>query len=272
MLKLNPVLSKKIWGYELWIASTHPNGRQQEFYEAAGGDYPLLIKIIQADSTLSVQVHPNDEQARILENGSGKTECWYVLDAKPGSQLIYGMNGQYSTEELRKAIENDNLNDYMRSVPVKKGDFIYIPAGTVHAIGGGLRLLETQQSSDITYRLYDWGRGRELHIEKGLQVLKNDGIRDIKPFSGKFVCPYFSLEQIDVRGGYCAVLDKPAVVKPSSWELFFVLNSDRAVIKSDADAKLPVTITAEEIYAAAPGEKITIEGRASLIRIKSLAG
>ncbi len=271
MVKLKPILSKKIWGYELWIASTHKDGCQEEFKNAAGENYPLLVKIIQADATLSVQVHPDNEMAKKLENGRGKTECWYVLDAGPDAQLIYGLNGQHSKEDLESAITKGNLEDYMRYVRVKKGDFIYIPAGTVHAIGGGLRLLEIQQSSNITYRLYDWGRGREVHIKKGLQAVKNDGLRAIEPFAGDFQCPYFQLKKVEIKGGFCMVSDKTEQRKPSDWELLYIIESQKAVIKTDKTKDLPVTLTAEEIYAIEPGEKITIEGKASIMRIKPLS-
>ncbi|MBR5356157.1 MAG: class I mannose-6-phosphate isomerase, partial [Lachnospiraceae bacterium] len=160
MLKLNPIKSDKIWGYENWIASTHPNGLQKDFMEAAGGDYPLLVKVIQANDTLSIQVHPDDDFAVKLEGkGSrGKTECWYVLDAKPDAKIVYGIKEGYSKEVLSNAIKENKLEEYLEFVNVSKGDFIFIPAGTVHAIGAGLRLLEVQQSCDLTYRLYDWGR------------------------------------------------------------------------------------------------------------------
>ena len=167
-IKLTPITSEKIWGYELWIASTHPNGTQPEFAKAVGGDFPLLVKIIQANDTLSIQVHPDDQKALELEGpgNRGKTECWYVLDAAPDARLVYGLKDGASTEQLAQAIKDNKLEPYLEFVEVHKGDFIYIPAGTVHAIGGGLRLLEVQQSCDLTYRLYDWGRGREVHIDK----------------------------------------------------------------------------------------------------------
>ena len=174
MIKLDALKFEKVWGYELWLASTHENGLQKDFLEYSGGEYPLLVKIINADERLSVQVHPDDECAVALEGAGnvGKTECWYVLDAKDGAKLVYGMDGERSPEELADAIKSNSLEKYLNEVPVKKGDFVFIPSGTVHAIGGGLRLLEVQQSCDLTYRLYDWGRPREVHIEKGLKSIR----------------------------------------------------------------------------------------------------
>ena len=265
MLKLTPIKSEKIWGYELWIASTHPNGCQDSFKEFCAGEYPLLVKVIQANDTLSIQVHPDDEAAVRLEGpgNRGKTECWYVLDAEPGAKLVYGLKQGASREQLASAIEKSALEPYLNFVEVQKGDFIYIPAGTVHAIGGGLRLLEVQQSCDLTYRLYDWGRGREVHIQKGLEVIKTKDMIAPAPFSGEFECPYFSLERKDVRGGWSMFCSEGV-------QLIYVLSSEKAVIRGPGD-QFGKTIYAEEIYAVAPGDKITIEGRASVIRIKALS-
>lgn len=211
MFKTQPFVSEKVWGYERWIVSVHPAGQSlvDEATPQIGGtplnaiasaSYPLLIKIIQANETLSVQVHPDDDYARLHEHSTGKTECWYVLDAVPDAKIIYGLQKDYSRSELEAAIRNNTIERCLRSVPVSKGDFIFIPAGTVHAIQGGLRLLEVQQSSDITYRLYDWGRPREMHIQKGLDVLRYQpasALTPEHPFRGKSVCPYFRLEKKD---------------------------------------------------------------------------
>ncbi len=269
MLKLTPIKSEKIWGYELWIASTHPNGPQSEFVQACGGEFPLLVKIIQANDTLSIQVHPDDEAAVRLEGAGnrGKTECWYVLDAASDARLVYGLKDGASKEELAKAIQESALDPYLNFVNVHKGDFIYIPAGTVHAIGGGLRLLEVQQSCDLTYRLYDWGRGREVHIEKGLAVIKNDVRKPIAQFPCSFECEYFSLEQINIKGGWSMFCsgDNPA----KDTQLLYILSTDKAVIRT-SEEKVGKPILPEEIYAVLPGEKLTVEGSASIIRIKAL--
>lgn len=267
MIKLNAIKSEKIWGYELWIASTHPNGCQKEFIDALGGEYPLLVKVIQADDTLSIQVHPDDELAIKLEGegNRGKTECWYVLDAAPDAKLVYGIKENATKEELAKAIEESKLDPYLEFVNVKKGDFIFIPAGTVHAIGAGLRLMEVQQSCDLTYRLYDWGRGREVHIEKGLAVIKQEEMISVAPMPQEFDCKYFTLEVKDVKGGWSMLCPK-AENLPKDWQLIYVISSENACIRSDSD-KVAKTISAEEIYAIAPGEKITIEGTAQVMKI-----
>ncbi len=268
MIKLNPIESKKIWGYELWLASTHPNGLQEDFKAACKGEYPLLVKIIQANDTLSIQVHPDDDWAVKLEGSGnrGKTECWYVLDAADDAKLVYGIKKGYTNEVLAKAIQSNDLEKYLEFVNVKKGDFIYIPAGTVHAIGSGLRLLEVQQSCDLTYRLYDWGRGREVHIEKGLSVIKYEDMMPVAPFAGEFDCKYFSLETVNVKGGWSILATNGN--EPKDVQLLYVISSQKAVIKTGKD-KFPTTINAEEIYAILPGEKITIEGTAQIMRIRA---
>ncbi len=211
MFKTDYFVSEKPWGYERWILSTHVAGESSVSKETdiiggkslsriTGSDYPLLVKIIQANDTLSVQVHPDDEYASKVENSLGKTECWYILDAEPNATLISGLNEtkeSYSKDELAKAIKGGNLEEHLKKVSVKKGDFLFIPAGTVHAIEGGLRILEIQQSSDITYRLYDWGSDREIHIEKSLDVIKAVPSDLVKNFSGRYVCDYFTLEKLD---------------------------------------------------------------------------
>lgn len=268
MLKLEPIKSNKVWGYELWIASTHPNGRQANLYETMGGEHPLLVKVIQADESLSIQVHPDDEKAVLLEGeGScGKSECWYVLDAKPGSKLVYGLNGKYSSEEIKQAIETNNLEKYLNQIEVHKGDFIFIPSGTVHAIGAGLRLMEVQQSCDITYRLYDWGRSRQLHVEKSLEVIKNNELLKIKPFDKDFECDYFSLSKVCVKGGY-AMINSRREKKIENWMFLYVIDG-KGVIKS-SDTKEYFKFEPEQIFAIAPGEKIVIEAQASIMKISA---
>ena len=267
MLKLNAIQLDKIWGYEQWIASTHENGLQQDLLNSMGGNYPLLVKIIQANENLSIQVHPDDNSAKLLEGNDavGKTECWYVLDALPDASLVYGLKKQYTKEQIKDAILNNTLEDFLNIVPVSKGDFIFIPAGTVHAIGAGLRLMEVQQSCDLTYRLYDWGRGREVHIEKGLAVIKQEEMIPVAPMPQEFDCKYFTLEVKDVKGGWSMLCPK-AENLPKDWQLIYVISSENACIRSDSD-KVAKTISAEEIYAIAPGEKITIEGTAQVMKI-----
>lgn len=156
---------------ELW------QGHPELFGNIEGDRFPLLTKIIDAKENLSIQVHPDDVYAQGHENGSmGKMECWYILDCPENAKLVIGHNA-HSKNELGEMIEQGRWSDLIREVSVKKGDFIQIDPGTVHAIKGGFLILETQQNSDITYRLYDYGRlsngkPRELHIRKSIDVIK----------------------------------------------------------------------------------------------------
>lgn len=177
--------------------------------------FPLLTKLISAETDLSIQVHPDDEYAKANENGSlGKTECWYIVDAKKDATIIIGHNAA-DKEELNKYISEKNFKGLIREIPVKKGDFFFIEPGTVHAIKGGTIILETQQNSDITYRLYDYdrlqnGKPRELHINKCLDVIncpfevKEPEHREIKNFAdgsvdrNLVICPLFEVDYVKV--------------------------------------------------------------------------
>jgi len=140
-------------------------------------DCPVLIKLIDARDVLSVQVHPDDEYARLHETMTGKTEMWVILDCEADSFVYYGFNREIERAEVRRRIENGTLTEVLYNLPVKRGDVIFIPAGTIHAIGKGILLAEVQQHSDLTYRVYDYnrlgadGKPRPLHIEKALDVL-----------------------------------------------------------------------------------------------------
>ena len=139
--------------------------------------FPLLVKFIDARENLSVQVHPDNFLAQQLENYPfGKTEFWYVIRAQPGAEICYGLNETaQNLDQLEKALSEQDLLRYLHKAPVREGDVVYLPAGTVHALTKGIVVYELQQDTDITYRLYDWGRvGREIHIEKGLKAIKMD--------------------------------------------------------------------------------------------------
>jgi mannose-6-phosphate isomerase len=144
--------------------------------------FPLLIKLIDANDKLSIQVHPNDDYANRFENGEyGKTEVWYIVDATEHAKLIYGFNKNLTKDEFKTAILNNTLSEVVNFVPVKKGDVFFIPAGLVHAICEGILICEIQQNSNTTYRVYDWGRvdangnARDLHIDKAIDVSKLEG-------------------------------------------------------------------------------------------------
>lgn len=149
----------------------------EKVYDLHGNTFPLLIKLIDTNADLSVQVHPGDEVARLRHQSAGKAEMWYVIHAENGAGIIAGLNKDVNREEYLKHLENKTLKDIMNVYKVKTGDVFYIPPGQVHAIGAGISLCEIQQSSDITYRLYDWdrpgsdGKPRKLHVEEALDVI-----------------------------------------------------------------------------------------------------
>ncbi|MDE6351205.1 MAG: class I mannose-6-phosphate isomerase [Treponemataceae bacterium] len=264
MLALTPIRSEKIWGYEDWIASTFPGSRQDDFAELAG-DFPLLVKIIQANDTLSVQVHPDDATAAQLEGAGacGKTECWYVLDAAPGAQIVYGLKKNCTTEELRQAIQTNTLESKLHCVSVQKGDFAFIPAGSVHAIGGGLRLLEVQQSCDITYRLYDWGRPRALHVEKGLASVRHAERAPIAPMQDTFSCAYFSLQKRHVS-------DRLTLRCEKSGQLVFIAEGNGTIAaQKPGGSTQRLAFQKEQMFALAAGEDITVSGTGDIIVISA---
>jgi len=167
--------------------------------------FPLLIKFLFPGDKLSVQVHPDDDGARKYGQPCGKTECWYVLRAEPGAKVALGLKPGVTLEEFRKSIEETRAEELLNWVDVYDGDMLYVAAGTVHTIGGGMVLVETQQTSDITYRLYDYGRPRELHVEKGLEAVKlhtNAGkvLRSADPGSDVLVrSAFFQVEKMHLR-------------------------------------------------------------------------
>ena len=221
---------------ETWECSTHPDGPSvivtgrhagktlaellKEHPEYLGkhpgteGELPVLIKFIDAKKNLSVQVHPDDDYARKYENGQlGKTEMWYVMDAAPDAQLVYGFNHDITKEQLRQSLKDGTVEKYLQKVKIQKDDVFFIEAGTVHAIGAGALIAEIQESSNLTYRLYDYnrvgkdGKLRELHIDKALAVanLKSSSeprqpLRLLKYKKGSATellcrCKYFQVER-----------------------------------------------------------------------------
>ena len=175
------VIANGPWAGKTLTAYLEANPQHLRAGAEAGTEFPLLIKLIDAAQSLSVQVHPDDEYARTKENGQlGKTEMWYVVDAKPGAGIYYGFKRPTTLEEMEAAIRENTLTELLNWVEAKPGDVFFIPAGTVHAIGAGLLIAEVQQSSNLTYRVYDYGRvgadgkPRELHIAKALDVAKRE--------------------------------------------------------------------------------------------------
>jgi mannose-6-phosphate isomerase len=177
LLQLVPLYDPRVWGGQrLKHSPENPIGEAWVVYECTGTRFPLLIKLLDCADWLSIQVHPNDEQAIRMEGSGqfGKTEAWHVLEAEEGAQLIAGVRPGTSAAELAKAIRNGEIESYALYHTVHAGDTIFMPAGLMHALGPGLLLYEVQQTSDLTYRVFDWNRpssaGRPLHIEQSVAV------------------------------------------------------------------------------------------------------
>lgn len=186
----------------------------KKVYDAFGTKFPLLIKYIDAKSDLSIQVHPNDQLAKERHNSFGKTEMWYVMQADEGAKLMVGFNQEVTKEEYQEHLENNTLTEILNFEEVKKGDVYFLPTGRIHAIGGGIVLAEIQQTSDITYRIYDWnrvdaeGNSRELHTALALDAIdytlydnyKTDYQETQNEITPIVDCPYFTTNLIPFSG------------------------------------------------------------------------
>jgi mannose-6-phosphate isomerase len=192
-LRLPTQFLEKVWG-STNLLPWYPNAGQAKVGEVwFQADLPLLVKFVFTSDRLSVQVHPNDDFAREHENSRGKTEMWYIMRADPGARIAIGFRESISRERLRESALSGEIERLLNWVEVQAGDAFFIPAGTVHAIGGGLALCEVQQHSDVTYRLYDYGRPRELHLDKAVQVAFTDAASP-KSVMLPIDCRYFHTE------------------------------------------------------------------------------
>lgn len=308
LLKLKPVFKDYIWGgdklktefnkdtdiyplAESWELSCHKNGLStlsdnpditladyiKNNKSITGKNYkkfdafPVLLKLIDAKQNLSVQVHPDDRYARKNEGQYGKTEIWYVLSAEEGAKLIYGLSRKVSKKELKKHIENETLTDIVNEVEVKAGDLFLIKPGMLHAIGKGIVLAELQQNSDVTYRVYDYGRkdangnARELHINKACDVVKY-----IKPFNlnietkqtdeymyEKLIeCEYFNFYKIEIKLKY--------ILKMTEKTFFNVLCIDGEAIMTSGEDKQKIK-KGDSYFCPAGDYQVLIEGNCKLL-------
>ncbi len=241
--KLKNIFKKKVKNEECtaesWEISTNENGEstikngqykgktltqifnEKEIREDVFGtkcmgltEFPLLVKFIDANKSLSVQVHPDNEYARKYENSLGKTEMWYILDCEPGAQIICGVKPGVTKEILKESMNSEKIVECLNYIDVEKGDAIYIPSGTIHALLGKTLVAEVQQNSNLTYRVYDWGRvgkdgkPRELHIQKALDVIDTEKTPQIKKINNNEVkvnivdSEFFITNKINVNGKF----------------------------------------------------------------------
>ena len=237
------------------------------------GDFPLLIKLINSSEKLSVQVHPDDKYAKRIENSNGKTEFWYVVDAKKGAKLIIGTK-DCDKNKFEEAIRNDTTEAYLNVVEVEKGDCFLIKSGLVHAIGEGVIIAEIQQSSDITYRIYDYHRGREIHTEKALDVIdfsldaknlnnrnkREVSIGDIERNKVIALCnsKYFTIEKY---------LLSSVISEKSDKRRFYIFICLEGKAKIDANGKVEYITKGESIFIPASLGEYKLVGQAVLLKV-----
>jgi mannose-6-phosphate isomerase len=233
------------------------------------GEFPLLVKLLFPKEKLSVQVHPDDALAQKYGEPRGKTECWYALDAQPGARVALGLRAGVTPEQIREAIEANTLEDLLEMVPVNKGDMLFVDAGTVHAMGPGVVILETQQSSDLTYRLYDYGRPRELHLKKSLEAMRlKTRAGKIPPHAenGHLVLideKYFAIEKWDVPVGDTGKLAEGT----GSVQMFFVVDGAIRISAQEGEAFTVGRCQLAVVPAQAAGVHIAAETPATVVRI-----
>ncbi len=231
-------------------------------------EFPLLIKFIDAKADLSVQVHPDDEYAKLHENSYGKTEAWYILDCDEGAELIYGFNKELTPDEFRKSIADNTFLDYVNKVKVKKGDVFFISAGTLHAIGSGILLAEVQQNCNTTYRVYDYnrlvdGKPRELHVEKALDVTNTvPPVRNGDPDSDPVLngtateqalcsCEFFKMDSVDIKDTYTLC------VSDESFVSVLVLSGEGVITAGDENISCKA---GDSIFIPANAGEVTFKG------------
>ncbi len=303
IIKLEPAFKDYLWGgtklrdiyhkncdfdiiAESWELSAHPDGTCivasgrfkglpfTEYLEKVGysvlgtkydtnKEFPLLIKLIDAKQNLSVQVHPNDEYALKNENGYGKTEMWYVIDAEPNAGLYVGFDRDVSKKEVAQRIADNTIMEVLDFHTTKPGDVFFIPAGTVHAIGAGNLICEIQQSSNSTYRLYDYdrrdknGNPRELHLAKALDVLNYKKYEPVT-FNGNVSCKYFDVSIVDVVGKQQITLSK---------ESFYSITCIKGFGNLILGDIVPIN-SGETTFIPATDNFLTVEGNVSLVITK----
>lgn len=247
----------------------------ESIFERYGLEFPLLIKYLDCQDRLSVQVHPDDALAEERHNSYGKTEAWYVVDCKPGAAIYLGFkNLDITREEYIAAVSESRLEELLNRVEVAPGDVFFIPAGTVHALGAGLEVVEVQQTSDITYRIYDWdrvdasGKGRELHTALAVDAIDFEADAELLhkrynlPKGGEstvITSPYFTMTLHDV--------DNRKILDRSYLDSFVVYIALRGSAKIVADGVEETIVEGEVVLVPAEVNEITFEGDARIMEV-----
>jgi len=303
-MKLRPHISETVWGgtrliesygidpggranaAEAWVLSAHPKGCSvietgpfagrtlAELYaerpELFGSDcagkekFPIIVKLIDAKEDLSLQVHPRDGDEALRFGEAGKNECWFILEAPPGAKLYMGLREAITRAQFAAAIENKTIMGYVQAFEVEEGDFFFIPAGTLHAIGKGVLLAEVQQSSDTTYRVYDYnrlynGKPRELHVEQA------QAVADLLPYEpprqkwGLFgtkklcECDWFTVEERDARFGFSEEAEDESFVH------LLILEADDGALLEWEDMEMDIK-KGDSIFVPAGAGKFSVDG------------
>ena len=254
---------------------TAQHGRELLGNTFGDGQFPLLIKLLFPKEKLSVQVHPDDAMARKYGEPRGKTECWYALHADPGAAVALGIKPGVTPEQIRSGIESSNLEDLLEMVPVHKGDMLFVDAGTVHAMGPGVVILETQQTSDLTYRMYDYGRPRELHLDKSFEAMR------MKTRAGKIPARSVNNHSVLIDEKYFEIERWPLTpskmplgltASTGGLQILFVVDGRTRISADEAEpfpvnrcelAVIPATSTNVRVEADSPATVIRIQPRAS---------
>lgn len=302
ILKLKPSCKDYLWGghrladeygveydgdvlAEAWELSCHPDGPSyivngsyagktlQEYIDGEGKevlgtncrrfrDFPILTKFIDAKDNLSIQVHPDNRYALKNEGQYGKTEMWYIMDADPGAFLYYGFKTEISKEEFAKRIQEDTLLEVLNAVPVQKGDVLFIESGTIHAIGKGILIAEIQQNSNVTYRVYDYGRvgkdgkKRDLHIEKALAVTNRVPIvKDKSSYPHVADCDYFTVDKLNLDGKFMKKME--GNVSDASFASILFLDGEGTITNGKETLEYR---KGDSFFVAAGSGEYTIEG------------
>ncbi len=284
---------------ETWECSTHPDGQSiitnGAFKGLALGEVlqenpkflgervnqaeglPIMLKLIDAEKDLSVQVHPSDEYALIHENQRGKTEMWYIVDAKPGASIIYGFNNNVTRSQLERAVKNGTIMKHMQRIPVKKDEAYYLPCGTIHAIGAGILVAEVQECSNVTYRLYDYdridkdGRKRELHIEKALDVVSMKPAFSAKPLPRTMHYYRGCVREIICR---CKYFETERIIVKYDFEFSVLDRSFQIILCLDGEGVLTTRITCDKVkkgqcvFLPAGLGRCSLEGNLKLLKVR----